>query len=272
MTDVAPEVLARLVRRSRVLAVALGLAGFGYAVLVPFVFDDWPRGEQSAVLDTALFLVVFVAPLLALPAVHSAVFRRACRRPRPGFALGRYDEQPAFAAPLTPRIAGPLVVVLFEVAGAVVPIGATPVADAVVQIVLAVLLVASALVVSLSPPPLRLTTDGVVVTGLRTRLVPWDAFAPGGPAGPETRPDALWLQARAGSQGLGRSWPTDVRGRPPAPGQAWYRLRLGAVLVDPEFLARSVRTYRSNPRLRPAIGTDEGVHDLFGFAVGTSPS
>ncbi|TQS46039.1 hypothetical protein [Cryptosporangium phraense] len=260
MTDVAPEVLARLSRRSRVVAAVLGAVGFLYAVLVPLL-----SGRPA----------LFLALLIVLPVGYAVIFRR---RRRPGFAFGHYDGQPAFAAPLTPSIGGALVIVLLEAAGLLVPAGggglilpgaaaALPVAALLVASAVAVLLVAAAVAVLRTPPLLRLTAEGLVVTGRPNRLIPWDAFAPCGPAGPEMGRDAIWLQARAGTRGLGREWATDVRGRPPAPGQAWFRLRLRAVLVDPEFLARSLRTYRSNPRLRPAIGTAEGVDDLFGFAT-----
>jgi hypothetical protein len=207
---------------------------------------------------------------------YVAAFWRSCRPPRPGFALGRYRGQQAFAAPMSPLVSGGMSVTQFSMIGVLAPIdqlwrGAWSDPElrglAITLAVLSVVFFLVHVALQFRPPHLRVTPEGLVVARLTGRLIPWDALASGGPTGNQARHGALWLQARAGTVGLGGPHPLDLDGRPPLPGFFWYRLKLNATLADPAFLADALRTYRDDATRRSAIGT---AGELAALAV-TSP-
>ncbi|TQS46025.1 hypothetical protein [Cryptosporangium phraense] len=260
-----PEEISQLVRRSRAVALLLGALTFALMVTIRSSGVGWLTAGPWYV-GLGLFTGAIVVVFGAVPLVHLAVFWRRCRPPRPGFALGRWRAEPAFAAPVTPLLSGWLFASQAGVIGLILPVGTSwsgagsdPALQAMrlVLVVLAVLALGAHVWALFRPPHLRLTASGLVVNAPLPwgRLIPWDAFAPGGPTGHEARRGVLWLQARPGTPGLGAPHPTDLYGRPPQPGYFWYRLKLSGTLVDPEFLARALRTYRKDPSRRAAIGT-----------------
>ncbi|SHN46636.1 hypothetical protein [Cryptosporangium aurantiacum] len=259
--------MADLVRRSRVVALVLGVCGILVGVGIRAAPPHWGSGLGLEV-QLAFFLVVIGAAIAGLVLIHVAVFWRSCRSPAPGFLLGRYAGKPAYAAPVTPLFAGPFFISQFMVIGLLLPtwsglwtIG--PVLVPIAAIVIAIVLAVAHVLVLFRPARLRLTTDGLVITTLRSRLVPWDALGPGGPTRHEVHRRVLWLQAHPNPV-LGGAYFVDLYGRPPLPGHYWYRLALGDILVDPEFLAHALQTYRDDPGRRAEVGTAEGLDRLVG--------
>ncbi|MFI5956281.1 hypothetical protein [Cryptosporangium sp. NPDC051539] len=271
MLGYAPEEFDRLVRRGRALALLLGVITFAVVVTAKAGGLGWFPADPWYV-NLGLFLATTLSVIGGLPLVHTAVFWRACRPPRPGFAIGRYRGRPVFASPISPLLAGWVFISQLGVLGMILPVGSTWSGSAsdddpplrTILVVFAAIALGLHLWALFRPPALRLTADGLI---LNTRIpwgrtIPWDAFAPGGPTGHEARRGLVWLQARPGTRSLGAPHPVDLYGRPPLPGYFWYRLKLGNTLVDAEFLARALRTYRDDPAARAEIGTPEGLPRL----------
>ncbi|GAA0280956.1 hypothetical protein GCM10009539_81090 [Cryptosporangium japonicum] len=231
---------------------------------------DWPPTDSFALqLTLAVGTPGLVLVLTTL--VYVAVLWRSCRPPKRGFALGRYGGQPAFAAPMSPLYVGGTCVTQLCVVGLYAPIprpGSNDWSDPSLRVMIVLVAVMAGLLLVLSiamlfrPPHLRITANGLVVSTLGSRVIPWDALAYGGPTGNEVRRGALWLQARGGTLGLGGPHVRDLHGRLPLPGFYWFRLKLGATLVDPVFLADALRTYRDDVPRRSAIGTAEELASL----------
>jgi len=270
MIGLASAEFARLIRRSRALALSLGALGLCVNAWLRSLPYDWPPTDSFA-LELTLAVGTPFLVLVLVTLVHVAVLWRSCRPPRPGFALGRYRGQPAFAAPISPLYSGGTCVAQLSLVGLYAPIprpGSNDWSEPSLRVMIVLVAVLAGLLLVLNvailfrPPYLRITADGLVVSTLRSRVIPWDALAYGGPTGNEVRRGVLWLQARAGTLGLGGPNLRDLHGRLPLPGFYWFRLKLGAVLVDPVFLADVLRTYRDDVSRRAFIGTDEELATL----------
>lgn len=243
-------------RRGRAVAVAFGVVALLLAPVIRAMPVGWLRSYSLSTGVGLLFLSI-VVPALLLPLAYVAMFRATCWPPPASFAPGRYRGEPALAAPYNPLIVGPLYIVQLTSAGLAIPVGHDVLDDPMLTTALVLCATLAALVATIAtamllrPPLLRLTSTAVVLTtALSTSTVTWDDLAPGGPTSTEVRGRALWLQVRDDARSLGRPRAGGPGGRPPTPGYRWHRIALGGVLIDPHFLADTLRRFRDEPAIR----------------------
>jgi hypothetical protein len=211
--------------------------------------------------------VVFAPVVLSLSliGIFLKVFWKVCRRPPPGFQLGRYRGKPAYLTPRSPLLRGAIFLTQMMIAPVLLFTERAP--NATMRLyadfrwasyIMFPVFLTVAIWAFFQRAGLPLAPEGLILhTPIRTtRIIGWHALAPGGVlAAPQQR--LVWLLVN----------PTvpetkgDTRhGRHPAPpGYRWIPVETSGLLVDPEYLAHALRYYLHNPAARAGIGTRAGL-------------